>query len=367
MKILKFLLLLVFINWPLAIALAASNPANPIILSESSMRNLRLETVLAEDSVFEETIFALGRIDVLPGHSAAISSRVSGRALEVRISPDYPIEKGTTALVVEARQFGDPPPRIEIHAPISGVVSEVNVISGKPIEPSDVLAEIINLETVYAVAYVPEHLAGRLKVGQFARIRVPAFPERVFTAQIAHLGAKADPAKGALEAAFHVPNPEWMLRPGMRAEFSIVCERRENVFSIPRSAIVGNELNRFVFVRDFELKNAFVKAPVVTGQSNDTRIEIISGLFPGDEVVTNGAYSLSFAGSGSMSLKEALDAAHGHEHAEDGSELTQQTISSSKSDSSQSIGNRFWMILSGILFVLLLVIGFRKKKGSSDA
>jgi hypothetical protein len=78
-----------------------------------------------------------------------------------------------------------------------------------------------------------------------------------------------------------------------------------------------------VFVEDFELPNTFVKAPVVLGEQNDTHVEVISGLFPGDEVVTRGSYSLSFAGSGSgMSLKEALDAAHGHEHNEDGSELT---------------------------------------------
>jgi len=57
---------------------------------------------------------------------------------------------------------------------------------------------------------------------------------------------------------------------------------------------------------------------------NDRFVEITSGLFPADEVVTRGAYSLSFAGASSVSLKEALDAAHGHEHAADGSELTDE-------------------------------------------
>ena len=50
-------------------------------------------------------------------------------------------------------------------------------------------------------------------------------------------------------------------------------------------------------------------------------MEVLAGLIGGDEVVTNGAYSLAFAGKGSVSLKEALDAAHGHEHNEDGSEV----------------------------------------------
>jgi hypothetical protein len=78
-----------------------------------------------------------------------------------------------------------------------------------------------------------------------------------------------------------------------------------------------------VFVSDFDLDNAFVRVPVVLGERNDRYVEVESGLFPGDEVVTQGAYSLMFAGGGqSLSLKEALDAAHGHEHNEDGSEIT---------------------------------------------
>ena len=60
-------------------------------------------------------------------------------------------------------------------------------------------------------------------------------------------------------------------------------------------------------------------------QENDQYVEVISGLFPGDEAVTQGSYALSFSGSGSgMSLKEALDAAHGHEHNEDGTPVTEE-------------------------------------------
>jgi len=62
---------------------------------------------------------------------------------------------------------------------------------------------------------------------------------------------------------------------------------------------------------------------VKTGRANGSQVEILSGVFPGDLVVTRGSYALGFVGSGSgVSLKEALDAAHGHEHNEDGSEMT---------------------------------------------
>jgi len=63
-----------------------------------------------------------------------------------------------------------------------------------------------------------------------------------------------------------------------------------------------------------------------------------------------------------LSLKEALDAAHGHEHAEDGSELTQQSKKPVTSSSIEGGGqSRFWMSVSAILFVLLLFVVARRK------
>jgi hypothetical protein len=211
---------------------------------------------------------------------------------------------------------------------------------------------------------VPEHLAGQLRKGQRARITVPAVPDRVFDADLEHFGAMADAQTGTVEAAFHVNNPDLVLRPGMRAEFSIVVDETADVFSIPRAALQGDGANRFVYVKDFDIPNAFVKTPVVVGRINDLSVEILSGLFPADEVVTHGAYSLAFAGGGTLSLKEALDAAHGHEHAADGSELTAADEKVATETAREVKQSPFWMIVSGILFVILLVVAIRKKGGN---
>ncbi len=134
-------------------------------------------------------------------------------------------------------------------------------------------------------------------------------------------GTSADKESGTIDAIFRLTNPGDLLRADMRAEFSIVMGKRSNVV-IPRAALQGEASNRFVYVQDFDLKTVFYKTPVQVGEMNDRFVEITSGVLPADEVVTRGAYSLSFAGASSVSLKEALDAAHGHEHAEDGGELT---------------------------------------------
>jgi len=344
---------------------AATGAGNTVILDENGVKNLRIETEIVEETTFKESLFALGTIEVYPGRRAVISSRISGRALEVYIKNDHTIEKGQTAILVESRQPGNPPPTIALPSPISGFVSETHIVPGEPVDPEKVLAEVLDLSEVYAIARVPQYLAGKLKPGQTARITISAVPGKTFDADLEHLGTVADEASDTVEAAFHVNNPDFALRPGMRAEFSIVVGKKEGVFSIARRALQGDASNRFVYVKDFELPNAFVKTPVVVGSMNDRSVEIVSGLLPADEVVTRGAYSLAFAGAGTLSLKEALDAAHGHEHAADGSELPQQTKAPSASAGKKE-QSTFWMIVSGALFVLLVIVATRRKASHAE-
>ena len=340
-----------------------------VILEASAVENLQLEFAEAEETNFEETIFALGHIEVLPRNKAIVSSRIPGRACSVNVVPHQEVSAGDEVAWVESRQPGDPPPTIKLEAPISGMVSKVNIAQGQPISPDQELIEIIDLSTVEASAQVPQHLAGKLQPGAKAHIRINALPDRVFEAKLVHIAAVADEVAGTIEAAFHVSNPDRSLRPGMKAEFSVVVSEREDVMSIPRSAVQGDAAERFVYIKDFELKNAFVRVPVVLGAQNDRFVEVTQGLLPGDEVVTRGAYALAFAGKGSVSLKEAMDAAHGHPHNEDGTEMTKEQIAAAEhgghdheSGGDWSLLTTFFASTTGLLLLLLLVAMLKRKE-----
>jgi multidrug efflux pump subunit AcrA (membrane-fusion protein) len=324
-----------------------------------------IETIEAEETTFEETVFALGRIEVLPGKKAIVSSRVPGRAFSVLALPDQTVEEGEELMWVESRQPGDPPPTIMLPAPMAGLIAKVDIAVGQPITPDQSLIEIVDLSTVEASARVPEHLAAKLKKGQKAHIRVPGFPDKVFEAELAHLGAYADAESGTIEAAFHVPNKELLLRPEMRAEFNIVVSSREGVMAIPRAAVQGDVAGRFVYIKDYELENAFLKVPLVLGTENHEFVEVNKGLIAGDEVVTRGAYSLAFAGKGSISLKEAMDAAHGHPHNEDGSEMTKEQLAAQGGGHDHDHEHSPWNMLTiffaastGLLLFFLIATAF---------
>ncbi|HEX2747020.1 MAG TPA: efflux RND transporter periplasmic adaptor subunit [Verrucomicrobiales bacterium] len=347
--------------------------AGLVNLDEAGAQNLRIELTDVEETDFEETVFALGHIEVLPDKRAVVSTRVSGRATSVIGREDMKCQANDELLWVESRQPGDPPPVIRVNAPISGIIAKVNVAQGQPVGPDDSLMEIYDLSTVEAVASVPEHLAGKLAKEQEAHIRVAGFPDKVWDATVAHLGITADAGSGTMEVAFHVPNEDGLLRPGMRAEFSIVVSKREGVMSVPRSALLGEPSNRYVYVKhsDKSMKFSYIKSPVVVGQMNEQSAEIISGLIPADSVVTRGAYALSFAGGGTISLKDALDAAHGHEHNEDGSEMTpaqKAAREAAKNGGKSAAGgggggdSLLWQLISGALLAVLIAQSLRSRK-----
>ncbi|MFM2199848.1 MAG: hypothetical protein RLZZ505_3280 [Verrucomicrobiota bacterium] len=360
----------------------------PVILTEQGAKNLGIETVVVEESDFEKTTFALGRTEAIPESRAALSSRIPGRVIESRLKFGARVEKGEKLVLLESRQSGDPPPSIWLTAPASGTIISMNTVLGSPVEPSETLAEIADLSTIYLIATLPQSTAGKIQTSAQARIRFPIFPEKEYTATLLkHVACphsypthtlnreqeSESPNLNNAGVIFTIENPDNHLRPGMNAECSIIMEKREAILSVPREAIQGSPSNRHVYVRHMTIPHAFDRVNVQTGMTSGDRIEILDGLFPGDEVVTRGSYSLGFAGGGSgVSLKEALDAAHGHEHNEDGSEKSPGQKAETETDvhdhAEPSSNNReiLFMISTGILAVLLLIVSLRRKLPSDE-
>lgn len=345
-------------------SLLAQNAADMVILDENGIHNLRIQTVEADERKFETTVFAIGRIEDIPSNRSVLSSRIAGRVIDLKAFEGDYVNKGQTLARVESRQLGDPPPSIELKAPQQGKIIDSHVRLGQPVEPDAELLDIADRSQMWAIAKIPEQEAALVAVGSTAHIRIPALGDQLIDVKLQRFGVDADRDAGTVEGIFVLDNSHGKLSPGMRAEFSIVLSTRQDVLMVPKVSLQGSPAERVVFVKDFDLPNAFIRTPVRLGEQNDQYVEIVSGLFPGDEVVTRGSYSLAFAGGGSgISLKEALDAAHGHEHNEDGSEITDDQKSDDdhghahgEGDESHSdASNLPWMIYSGLSTLVCVV------------
>ena len=368
----KFFNLIRFRSIPIICLLASQamlgqkKPENIVILDDVAVVNLGIETVEVDHQDFAETLFVIGRIEPIPSRKSVLSSRIPGRVVKIHAFEGDIVSQNMPIVEIESLQPGDPPPRVSLGAPLPGMVMKNHTHIGKPVVSDLELFEIVDLSQVYAVARIPEDQAGKLSIGTKAEIRVAALPDDVFEGELERFGTKANTENGTIDALFIIENSDYKARPNMRVEFSILLNTKTQTLSIPRSALQTDGISRIVYVKDFELPNAFLKSPVRIGAKNESSVEVLSGLFPGDEVVTKGAYSLLFAGGGGISLKEALDAAHGHEHNEDGSEITAEQKSSrgSRDEMGQNefladskLGQLvvFLVILSGLLMILLVL------------
>jgi multidrug efflux pump subunit AcrA (membrane-fusion protein) len=280
------------------------------------VKNLGLETVEVELRPVEKTFPALGVVEPEPGKVAALASRVSGRVTRLLVHDGQAVRAGELLVEVESRVVADPPPRLPFNAPFDGVVLEVDVASGSPVEPDRTLLTVIDLGEVDVVARVPEAQIAAVRRGQTVRVQATAHPDLAFTGKVKNTAARLDAADGTLRVFVHVENPDAKLLPGMSARLAFVTDVSTAAAVVPRAAVLGEGGDLFVFRQVGDEPTEFERIPVIVGVRDERFIEIIDGVLPGDRVVTRGNYPLQFVG-GSAAAKLEDDHDHGpggHSH-----------------------------------------------------
>ena len=132
---------------------------------------------------------------------------------------------------------------------------------------------------------VPEADVRFIQPGGTVKVTVQAL-SRVFSAKVVRFTRALDAATRTMIAEVDVPNADLSLSPGMYAETEMTLQRHENALSVPTQAVVQNSSEAYVLVVDAARR--VNKRYVQTGIQAQDRTEIISGLSPGDLVITSG-------------------------------------------------------------------------------
>jgi multidrug efflux pump subunit AcrA (membrane-fusion protein) len=296
---------------------ASTAQSGPVRLTKMMVDNLGLETAEVELKPMEKTFPALASVDPEPGKVAAIASRVAGRVTKLTVHDGQRVKAGEVLLEVESRVVADPPPRLTFKAPMDGVILETSVVLGGTVEPDKNLITIIDLSEVDVVAQVFEAQIGAVKIGQTVRIKALAFPDLTFTGKVKTTAANLERDTGTLRVFVHTENPEGKLLPGMRAQLTFVIEETDAAVVVPRSAVLGEAGDLFVYRQIMTAPFAYERTPVVVGNRDDRYIEIIEGVLPGDRVVTRGNYQLQYVSGGGA---QKIEDDHGHSHGPGGHE-----------------------------------------------
>jgi len=176
--------------------------------------------------------------------------------------------------------------RSEVRPQVSGVIDTRTVDTGQFVRTGTVLATIVDSSRLRLRFKVSEAESLRAAVGASVTFRVAPLGPRDFIARIYHVGRIADPTTRNVEVLGWVENPG-ELKPGFFAEITLAGEQRKDALVVPESAVQASEQGFVTYV--VEDKTARVR-PIQLGLRTGTGVvEILSGLKPGETVVTEGS------------------------------------------------------------------------------
>jgi cobalt-zinc-cadmium efflux system membrane fusion protein len=180
-------------------------------------------------------------------------------------------------------------------SPIAGTLTARKVSPGQYVrtDNTDPLFVVADLSTMWMLANVSETDVPLMRVGQPVEVRLLAYPDEVFQAHVDYIGATVDPTTHRVEVRCVVENPAQKLKPEMFATFCIVTTAAVPSPAVPLSALVHDGEKTSVWVA--QPAAGVVERQVTVGIEQDGHAQILSGLQPGERVVTDGSLFLSNA------------------------------------------------------------------------
>ncbi|BAZ19333.1 hypothetical protein NIES4073_02030 (plasmid) [Kalymmatonema gypsitolerans NIES-4073] len=201
---------------------------------------------------------------------------------------------------------------ITVTAPISGKVVDREVTIGQSFQDAGgKLMTIADDSRVFATANIYEKDLDKVRTGQQVRMKVASVPNQTFVGRITRIGSVVEGETRVVPVQAEINNARGQLKPGMFAELEVVTDQTSTAtLAIPQSAVVDANNKKLVYVRN---GNAFQSVEVELGQTSGDLIEIKSGLFEGDSVVTQRApqlYAQSLKGGSKSNEGEEQEQAH---------------------------------------------------------
>jgi membrane fusion protein, heavy metal efflux system len=181
----------------------------------------------------------------------------------------------------------DPKGIVDIAAPVSGVITDQEVTDAAFVQAYSTPNPftISDLTSVWIVCDVYESDMANVRVGQSADIKLNAYPDKVLKGTISNIGSFLDPNIRTAKIRIEVANPGQMMRPGMFATATLLGKQKQSYAAVPASAIVHLHDRDWVYV---PVQEKFKRIEVVGGdQLPNNMQQILSGLQPGQQVVTN--------------------------------------------------------------------------------
>jgi RND family efflux transporter MFP subunit len=184
-----------------------------------------------------------------------------------------------------------------IRAPFSGIIDDVIKDQGTVVSPGPgaEVFRIVNLSNMYISVDVPESYLGGIEKGKAAIVYFPVLGDTVLS-EIRQTGNFINPSNRVFSAEIPVSNKKGNIKPNLSAKVSLNDYTSENAITIPQSIISENaDGEQYVYIATkSEGENTAVvnRKVIITGKTQASMVEVLSGVSDGDQLVKEGARSV---------------------------------------------------------------------------
>lgn len=200
------------------------------------------------------------------------------------------IELGLLAAQAKEKALKKQIANTSIKATMTGTLGYRFIERGSVIGPGIQVAQITNLEKLFLMVKVTERDVLNVRKGQTVSVTADVYPGKPFGGKVTNIGLRADNAFN-YDVEIEVPNPKNApLRAGMHASATFTFDANRQGLTLPRKAVAGSLQDAKVYV----LNDSIVELrPVTLGSSYGEKVEVLSGLKEGEQVVVTGQMNLS--------------------------------------------------------------------------
>jgi cobalt-zinc-cadmium efflux system membrane fusion protein len=259
-------------------------------------------TLIAAAGVLEFTTRNLARLRELYKTRA-----VSQKEMELATSDQQTAEGALRAARDSVRLFGKTDAEIDriiaqrkadpilvVPSPITGRITARNAAPGLYVQPGNAPApySVADIDSMWMLANVPENDSPAFRVGHEVKVKVGAFPDRVFEGKIVTVTSMVDPNTRRVLLRSEIKDPQHELRSGMFANFAIRTGDPMRSVAVPLAGVVreGDGTQTVWVTAD---RRRFTHRTVKLGLQHEGYRQILEGLQPGELVATEGAIFLS--------------------------------------------------------------------------
>ncbi|QYA25307.1 efflux RND transporter periplasmic adaptor subunit [Gramella sp. MT6] len=197
----------------------------------------------------------------------------------------------------EVERTGNVKSSFPIYSHVNGTVTQIMVEEGSHIVDGMPILKVSNLNSVWAVFDAYESQISNLDEGQTLNISVNAVPNENFKGKISFIDPILNSESRTVEVRVVINNKDNKLKPGMFAQAEVETSQVTNMetLEVPRSAVMWTGERSLVYVKTNPNEPVFEMREVTLGNSSGETYQVLSGLESGEEIVTNGTFTVDAA------------------------------------------------------------------------